>query len=103
VGLLDCVSLPVLDMLIAVGGNGNAQYGIQAQYLIDRCEGIELLACVARLNDVGFIERRGITDGADEDAARGFHDHVSDVMSNAVELLVAWSIMRRPAPGQHQW
>ena len=196
IGALDCVSLPPLDMLIAVGGNGKAQYGIQAQYLIDRCDGVELLICVgaagrltdalhigdvvlgtatvehdyrerfkpqplprhdaspgvlsefvrlaestafpfnvhvgviasgdedivdpirsaelreatnalcaawegsggaraARLNDVGFLEMRGITDGADGDAARFFHDNVSDVMFNAVELLLAWSIMRR--------
>ena len=39
-GTLACVSLPALDMLIAVGGNGKAQYGIQAQYLIDRCDGL---------------------------------------------------------------
>jgi adenosylhomocysteine nucleosidase len=196
VAVMDCVSLPTLDMLIAVGGNGKAQYGIQAQYLIDRCDGIELLACVgtagrlnealqigdivlgtgtvehdykerfnprpaprydagpavlsefvrladstafpfkvhfgviasgdedivdparaaelreatgalcvawegsggaraARLNDVSFIEMRGITDGADGDAARFFHDNVSDVMFNAVELMMAWSITRR--------
>ncbi len=197
-GALDCVSLPSLDMLIAVGGNGKAQYGIQAQYLIDRWDGIELLVCAgaagrltealqigdivlgtatvehdykerfnpqpsprydaspgvlsefirlaestafpfkvhfgviasgdedvvdparaeelrettnglcvawegsggaraARLNDVGFLEIRGITDGADGDAARFFHDNVSDVMFNVVELLMAWSIMRKPA------
>ncbi len=182
-GALDCVSLPSLDMLIAIGGNGKAQYGIQAQYLIDRCDGVELLTCVgaagrltkalqigdivlgtatvehdykerfnprpsprhdaspsvlsefarlvestafpfkvhfgviasgdedivdpirsaelqeatnalcvawegsggaraARLNDVGFIEIRGITDGADGDAARFFHDNVNDVTAH---------------------
>jgi adenosylhomocysteine nucleosidase len=51
---LDCVLLPALEMLIAVGGNGKAQYGIQAQYLIDRCDGIELLVCAGaagRLTD----------------------------------------------------
>jgi hypothetical protein len=42
---LNCVLLPSLDMLLAVGGNGKAQYGIQAQYLIDRCDGPELLVC----------------------------------------------------------
>jgi adenosylhomocysteine nucleosidase len=198
IGTLDCVLLPALDVLIAVGGNGKAQYGIQAQYVIDRCDGIELLVCVgaagrlsdalqigdvvlgtatvehdykerfnprplprydaspgilsefirltesmtfpfnvhfgviasgdedivdptraaelrettnalcvawegsggaraARLNDVGFIEMRGITDGADGDAARFFHENVKDVMFNAVELMVAWSITRQSA------
>jgi adenosylhomocysteine nucleosidase len=197
-GSLNCVSLPTLDMLIAVGGNGKAQYGIQAQYLIDRCDGIELLMCAgaagrltealqigdivigtatvehdykerfnlrpsprydaspgvlseftrlaestafpftvhfgviasgdedivdptraaelreatnalcvawegsggaraALLNDVEFIEMRGITDRADGDAARFFYDNVSDVMFNVVELMMAWSIMRRSA------
>ena len=54
IGTLDCVLLPALDVLIAVGGNGKAQYGIQAQYVIDRCDGIELLVCVGaagRLSD----------------------------------------------------
>jgi adenosylhomocysteine nucleosidase len=198
IGALKCVSLPSLDMLLAVGGNGKAQYGIQAQYLIDRCEGTELLACVgaagrlideiqigdvvlgtatiehdykerfnprplpqhdasmrvlgqfkglvhstafpfrvhfgviasgdedvvdpvraaelraatnalcvawegsggaraARLNGIGFVEVRGITDAADGDAARHFHDNVGDVMFNIAELLVAWSVLRQSA------
>ena len=197
-GVLHCISFPSLDMLIAVGGNGKAQYGIHAQYLIDRWDGIELLVCAgaagrlaealqigdivlgtatvehdykerfkpqpsprfdaspgvlsefirlaestafpfkvhfgviasgdedivdpvraaelrettnalcvawegsggaraARLNDVGFIEIRGITDGADGDAARFFHDNVGDVMFNVVELVVAWAVMRKSA------
>ena len=54
-------------------------------------------ARAARLNDVGFIEMRGITDGADGDAARFFHENVKDVMFNAVELMVAWSITRQSA------
>jgi adenosylhomocysteine nucleosidase len=197
-GTLDGVSIPSLDMLVAVGGNGKAQFGIQAQYLIDRCGGTELLVCVgaagrlseevkigdivlgtttvehdykerfkpmpfprhdatsaiveefvqlakstsfpfhvhvgpiasgdedivdpiraaevraatdalcvawegsggaraARLNGLGFIEVRGVTDAADGDAARFFHSNLGDVMSNALDLLVGWSMMRRPA------
>lgn len=197
-GALDCVALPALDMLLAVGGNGKAQYGVQAQYLIDRCDGVRLLVCAgaagrlneslqigdivlgtasvehdykerfnprppprfdaspgvlsefirlaesrafpfgvhfgviasgdedivdltraaelreatdalcvawegsggaraARLNDVGFVEMRGITDGADGDAARFFHDNLNDVMVNVVEFLMAWSVARRSA------
>jgi adenosylhomocysteine nucleosidase len=45
-GVLNCVSLPSLDMVLAVGGNGKTQFGIQAQYLLDRCDRTELLACV---------------------------------------------------------
>ena len=198
IGALDCVSLPALDILIAFGGNGKAQYGIQAQYLIDRCDGIELLVCAgaagrlteglqigdivlgtatvehdykerfnprplpwydatpsvlsefirlaesttfpfkvhfgviasgdedivdptraaelrettnalcvawegsggaraARLNDIGFVEMRGITDGADGEAARLFHDNVNDVMFNIVGLMLAWAITRQSA------
>jgi adenosylhomocysteine nucleosidase len=185
-------------MLLAVGGNGKAQYGIQAQYLIDRCQGLELLACVggagrltdeiqigdivlgiatvehdykerfkprpiprhdadvqvvsdfvrlvdsttfpfrvhfgviasgdedivdpvratelraatdalcvawegsggaraARLNRIGFVEVRGITDAADGDAARAFHNNMGRAMFNMVELLVAWSALRQAA------
>jgi len=193
-----CLSLPSLDMLLSVGGNGKAQFGIQAQYLIDRNEGTELLACVgaagglaervqigdvvlgtatiehdykkrfnpgpvprhdaspgivnefirltkstdfpfqvhfgviasgdedivdpiraaelraatnalcvawegsggaraARLNALKFIEIRGITDAADGDAARFFDANVGNVMFNVVELVLAWSMMRRSA------
>jgi hypothetical protein len=42
---------------------------------------------------------RGITDGADPDAARFFHDNVNDVMFNVVELMMAWSIARNRATG----
>jgi nucleoside phosphorylase len=49
------------------------------------------------LNRIGFIEVRGITDGADGDAARSFHDNVGEAMLNMVELLLAWSASRRAA------
>ena len=45
VGTIGCHLLPSLDMLLAVGGNGKAQYGVQTQYLIDRCPGTNLLLC----------------------------------------------------------
>src|SRR5688500_2934160 len=46
IGSLSCVSLPSIDVLLSLGGNGKSQYGVQAQYLIDRCPGIKLLMCV---------------------------------------------------------
>jgi adenosylhomocysteine nucleosidase len=52
-------------------------------------------ARAARLNGLGFIEVRGITDAADGDAARFFRDNITDVMFNVVELLVAWAVVRR--------
>jgi adenosylhomocysteine nucleosidase len=198
IGALDCVSLPSLDMLLATGGNGKAQYGIHAQYLIDRSDGIELLICAgaagrlsdtiqigdivlgratvehdyknrftpkpcpqheatpdvlseftqltrstafpfrvhvgliasgdedivdsvraaelraatnalcvawegsggaraARMNGLGFIEVRAISDSADSDAAKSFHGNVGNVMFNVVELILAWSMARRSA------
>jgi adenosylhomocysteine nucleosidase len=44
-GALTAWRLPQLDMVVAVGGNGKAQFGVQAQYLIDRCPGASLLVC----------------------------------------------------------
>ena len=32
VGAIGCHLLPSLDMLLAIGGNGKAQYGVQTQY-----------------------------------------------------------------------
>ena len=44
-GALTAWRVPQLDMVVAVGGNGKAQFGVQAQYLIDRCPGAGLLVC----------------------------------------------------------
>jgi hypothetical protein len=46
------------------------------------------------LSKKDVTEVRGITDGADGDAAPFFHDNVSDVMFNVVELMMAWSRAR---------
>jgi len=45
IGALRSWSVPQLDMVVAVGGNGKAQFGVQAQYLLDRCPGASLLVC----------------------------------------------------------
>lgn len=50
-------------------------------------------ARVARFNGLGFLEVRGVTDGADKDAASSFHENVARAMSNVAELLIRW----RPA------
>ena len=46
VGRMTCTAVPALDMLVAVGGNGKAQFAVQAQYLLDRCPDAKLLACI---------------------------------------------------------
>jgi adenosylhomocysteine nucleosidase len=46
VGRLACVSVPALDMLVAPGGNGKAQFAVQAQHLLDHCPDAKLLLCV---------------------------------------------------------
>jgi adenosylhomocysteine nucleosidase len=54
VGVLRCWSVPSLDMLVAVGGHGKAQFGVQAQHLLDHCPDARLLCCVGaagRLSD----------------------------------------------------
>lgn len=53
VGALKCTSVPSLDMLIAVGGNGKAQFGVQAQHLIDHCPDAKLLFCVGTAGRLG--------------------------------------------------
>ena len=55
VGALRCTSVPSLDMLIATGGNGKAQFAVQAQHLLDQCPRAKVLCCVGaagRLHDV---------------------------------------------------
>src|SRR5262245_20036062 len=191
VGALKCISVPSIDMVFSIGGNGKSQYGIQAQYVIDRRPMTRLLMCVgaagrlndslqigdvvvgtatiehdykrrfnskplplhdadatrvtelvevarvtpfpfsvhfgliasgdedivdairaaelrastnamcvawegsggaraARMNGIGFLEVRAITDAADHHAADSFHDNVGRVMLNIVDLLLAW-------------
>jgi adenosylhomocysteine nucleosidase len=192
VGGLTCTSLPALNAILAVCGNGKTQFGVQAQYLIDRCPDTRLLLCVgaagslsddvrigdvvvadvtiehdykrrmsskplprheadavhvqrfmhvaaqtarsfqvhsgaiasgdedivdparaaevraatgalcvawegsggaraARVSGIGFCEIRGITDLADDHAARHFHENLGSVMPHVGELLLAWS------------
>jgi adenosylhomocysteine nucleosidase len=44
-GRLPARSLPSLGAVLAVGGNGKTQFGIQTQYLLDHIEGVDLVAC----------------------------------------------------------
>jgi adenosylhomocysteine nucleosidase len=198
VGAITCTHLTELNMLFAVGGNGKTEYGIKAQYLIDRCERVSLLVCVgtagrlsdavavgdvivatatvehdykrrispkppprhdgdrrcleefleitkanefpfrvhlgivasgdediidrsrarevraltdalcvawegsggaraARLNGIGFVEIRGISDGADADTRESFRQNLEFAMSNVTQLLLAWHGCRKGA------
>jgi adenosylhomocysteine nucleosidase len=191
VGRLRCTLLPALDMLVAVGGNGKAQFGLQAQHLIVLGPDASLLFCVgaagrlaesvsvgdvvvatstiehdyterfiseslpcceghaealsqlmravaahdlpfrvhfgpiasgdedivdadrsaeiltatqalcvawegmggaraARFSEIGFVEIRAITDGADANAAQSFHEHLDHVLPHIADLLMAW-------------
>ena len=45
-GKLTCYELTQLQVVVALGGLGKAQFGIQTQYLIDRIEGIGSVLCV---------------------------------------------------------
>lgn len=44
-GHVSCFHFPSLQLVLALGGHGKAQLGIQTQYLIDRIEGLELVVC----------------------------------------------------------
>ena len=46
VGKLSCFSVPSLDILVAVGGNGKAQFAVQTQHLLDHRPDVRLLCCV---------------------------------------------------------
>ena len=46
IGALICAVVPALDMIIGIGGVGKAQFGVQAQHLLDRCREARLLICV---------------------------------------------------------
>lgn len=45
-GKLTCYELTQLQLVVAVGGLGKAQFGVQTQYLIDRIEGLDSVLCV---------------------------------------------------------
>jgi adenosylhomocysteine nucleosidase len=46
VGNLTCTAVAPLDMVIAIGGTGKAQFGVQAQHLLDHNPEAKLLVCV---------------------------------------------------------
>ncbi len=45
-GRMTCAAIPSLDVLIAIGGHGKAQFAAQAQYLISRCPDATALVCI---------------------------------------------------------
>jgi len=195
IGRMKCWFIPVLDVLVAVGGNGKAQFALQTQYLIDLCPEARLVICAgaagrlsnrlnigdlvvatatiehdykehfiseplpcyeadaeillqfrrvasyhqfpfgvhfgriasgdedivdasradevrrttsalcvawegsggaraARFSTVGFLEIRAITDAADGQAAKSFHQNLSTVLPHIAELLIAWRAQR---------
>lgn len=54
-GKLGYSAIPSLDMVVAVGGHGKAQFAVQTQYLIDQFPDVKRLFCVGaagRLSDV---------------------------------------------------
>jgi adenosylhomocysteine nucleosidase len=46
VGVMECFAIPALDMVVAIGGHGKAQFAVQAQYLIDRSPEARVFLCV---------------------------------------------------------
>lgn len=45
-GILKGTAITSLDMIVAVGGHGKAQFALQAQHLIENLSGVERLFCV---------------------------------------------------------
>lgn len=45
-GRLDGLRLPALDLLLARGGHGKTQFGLQTQHLIDHAPPLEAVVCV---------------------------------------------------------
>lgn len=46
VGALTCTAVPSLDMVVATGGHGKAQFAVQTQHLIDHTPDAKRLFCV---------------------------------------------------------
>ncbi|MCB0063417.1 MAG: 5'-methylthioadenosine/S-adenosylhomocysteine nucleosidase [Caldilineaceae bacterium] len=44
-GNLSAVRFPALDMIVALGGLGKTQFGVQTQHLLDQCDTVELMIC----------------------------------------------------------
>jgi adenosylhomocysteine nucleosidase len=45
IGHLDCWDAPLLNLTLAIGGHGKAQFAIQTQYLLDRRPATEAVVC----------------------------------------------------------
>jgi adenosylhomocysteine nucleosidase len=46
VGAMECSAIPPVDMVVAIGGHGETQLAVQAQYLIDRRPDARVFLCV---------------------------------------------------------
>lgn len=84
-GRLECVTLPGLHIVLAVGGHGKAQLAVQTQHLIEQCASLGAVICCG--------------------AAGRLVDHVSlgDVVvaTRCIEHDYRLRFVRRPAPS-HQ-
>lgn len=59
VGHVPGFHVPTLDLVLALGGHGKAQLGVQTQYLIDRVAGLELVVCLGAAGSLSAAVKLG--------------------------------------------
>jgi adenosylhomocysteine nucleosidase len=59
IGRIQCAAVPLLDLVVAVAGNGKAQFAVQAQHLIDQCPDATLLVCAGAAGRLVDVLSRG--------------------------------------------
>lgn len=59
VGRLQCASVALLDLLVAVAGQGKAQFAVQTQHLIEHCPDAALLVCAGAAGRLVEVLDRG--------------------------------------------
>jgi adenosylhomocysteine nucleosidase len=59
IGRLECASVPLLDLIVAVAGTGKAQFAVQTQHLLDQCPDTKLLVCAGAAGRLVDVLSRG--------------------------------------------
>lgn len=73
VGRVTVYRLPELNLVLAQGGHGKVQFGVQSQYLLDQLPEIELLICVGAAGGIDHIIHIGDLVVATETVEHDYH------------------------------
>jgi adenosylhomocysteine nucleosidase len=93
VGRIAAQHWPALDLLVARGGHGKTQFGVQTQHLLDHANGVEAVVCVgaagALADDLTVGDLVFATETVEHDYLQRFSSHPLPRFAGDAGLLAA--------------